>query len=113
MGNVCSIRVLRTHNGNRIVSSINDVGRTSLVVQWLRLHTSNAGDAGLIPGWETGSLCHMVWPLKKKWRWEYWTSMCRGMKSNLYLTLYIFNREGNGNPLQYPCLENPMDGGAW
>ena len=22
-------------------------------------------------------------------------------------------REGNGNPLQYYCLENPMDGGAW
>ena len=22
-------------------------------------------------------------------------------------------REGNGNPLQYFCLENPMDGGAW
>ena len=21
--------------------------------------------------------------------------------------------EGNGNPLQYFCLENPMDGGAW
>ena len=21
--------------------------------------------------------------------------------------------EGNGNPLQYCCLENPMDGGAW
>ena len=21
--------------------------------------------------------------------------------------------EGNGNPLQYPRLENPMDGGAW
>ena len=21
--------------------------------------------------------------------------------------------EGNGNPLQYPCLENPMEGGAW
>ena len=21
--------------------------------------------------------------------------------------------EGNGNPLQYPCLENPMDGGGW
>ena len=20
---------------------------------------------------------------------------------------------GNGNLLQYPCLENPMDGGAW
>ena len=21
--------------------------------------------------------------------------------------------EGNGNPLQYSCLENSMDGGAW
>ena len=21
--------------------------------------------------------------------------------------------EGNGNPLQYSCLENPKDGGAW
>ena len=25
----------------------------------------------------------------------------------------IFLGEGNGNPLQYSCLENPMDGGAW
>ena len=24
-----------------------------------------------------------------------------------------FNREGDGTPLQYSCLENPMDGGAW
>ena len=23
------------------------------------------------------------------------------------------HREGNGNPLQYSCLETPMDGGAW
>ena len=23
------------------------------------------------------------------------------------------SREGNGTPLQYSCLENPMDGGAW
>ena len=26
---------------------------------------------------------------------------------------YTLNGEGNGNPLQYSCLENPMDGGAW
>ena len=25
----------------------------------------------------------------------------------------VNNREGNGTPLQYSCLENPMDGGAW
>ena len=25
----------------------------------------------------------------------------------------VTSREGNGTPLQYFCLENPMDGGAW
>ena len=25
----------------------------------------------------------------------------------------LFTGEGNGTPLQYFCLENPMDGGAW
>ena len=27
--------------------------------------------------------------------------------------LYSVVGEGNGTPLQYSCLENPMDGGAW
>ena len=27
--------------------------------------------------------------------------------------LGISSGEGNGNPLQYSCLGNPMDGGAW
>ena len=27
--------------------------------------------------------------------------------------LFSFFREGNGTPLQYSCLENPMDRGAW
>ena len=30
-----------------------------------------------------------------------------------YLHLCWVGREGNGTPLQYSCLENPMDGGAW
>ena len=25
----------------------------------------------------------------------------------------VYVREGNGTPLQYSCLENPMDGGTW
>ena len=25
----------------------------------------------------------------------------------------VFSGEGNGNPLQCSCLENPRDGGAW
>ena len=27
--------------------------------------------------------------------------------------LTVYDREGNGNALQYFCLEDPMDGGAW
>ena len=36
-------------------------------------------------------------------------------KSKVWLGfgLYKLLGEGNGNPLQYSCLENPMDGGAW
>ena len=30
----------------------------------------------------------------------------------LFFYEYLFG-EGNGTPLQYSCLENPMDGGAW
>ena len=32
-----------------------------------------------------------------------------------YINAYIWNLdgEGDGTPLQYSCLENPMDGGAW
>ena len=29
------------------------------------------------------------------------------------VTDFILWGSGNGNPLQYSCLENPMDGGAW
>ena len=29
------------------------------------------------------------------------------------MPISIIIREGNGNPLQYFCLENPMDRGTW
>ena len=32
--------------------------------------------------------------------------------NDLYYPVY-FNGEGDGTPLQYSCLENPIDGGAW
>ena len=31
--------------------------------------------------------------------------------NNIYIVSHF--GEGNGKPLQYSCLENPMDGGAW
>ena len=33
--------------------------------------------------------------------------------SDLAVAVGILIREGNGTPLQYSCLENPMDRGAW
>ena len=30
-----------------------------------------------------------------------------------YASLLEFTLEGDGNPLQYSCLENPREGGAW
>ena len=35
-------------------------------------------------------------------------NLLAGQRFGLFL-----NNKGNGNPLQYSCLENPMDGGAW
>ena len=31
----------------------------------------------------------------------------------IYCVLGPVDGEGDGIPLQYSCLENPMDGGAW
>ena len=33
--------------------------------------------------------------------------------SNYFATLGNVGGEGIGTPLQYSCLENPMEGGAW
>ena len=36
---------------------------------------------------------------------EWWTVLA--------LRTVVILGEGDGTPLQYSCLENPMDGGAW
>ena len=49
------------------------------------------------------------------------TTGCSGSVKHTSLVINMVNDqqepdepgEGNGNPLQYSCLENPMDGGAW
>ena len=49
-----------------------------------------------------------------------WFKIGKGVPQGCILSPCLFNvyaeyiiREGNSNPLQYFCLENPMDGGAW
>ena len=36
-----------------------------------------------------------------------------GAQAGIKITGRNINNLSNGNPLQYSCLENPMDGGAW
>ena len=38
---------------------------------------------------------------------------CQSNVSAFNMLSRLVIREGNGNPLQYSCLENPMDGEAW
>ena len=38
--------------------------------------------------------------------------MCVYIQISIPTYIYIYG-EGNGTPLQYSCLANPMDGGAW
>ena len=40
-----------------------------------------------------------------------WIKVRSSMMYNQEINTWL--GEGNGTPLQYSCLENPMDGGAW
>ena len=43
-----------------------------------------------------------------------WHQACSSMGFHSHLgPSSLLSREGNGTPLQYSCLENPTDGGAW
>ena len=69
------------------------------------------------------SICQQIWktrqwpqewkrsvfiPVPKKDNAKEFSNYC-----TFALTSHTSNGEGNGTPLQYSCLENPMDGGAW
>ena len=40
-------------------------------------------------------------------------TLCPCIHIYIYVCICVNDREGNGTRLQYSCLENPMDGGAW
>ena len=72
---------------------------------YLTLHEAHAGRG--LPGkaFESGT-GWMRQPLHFG-LWDCWVTSWDLLSSVLY------DGEGNGTPLQYSCLENPMDGGAW
>ena len=46
------------------------------------------------------------------WSWYWQSADLEAFSHNSRIVAWPF-REGNGTPLQYSCLENPMDRGAW
>ena len=74
--------------------------RTSLAVQWLRLHLPMEG-CGFDPWW--GFPCSSVGK----------ESACNAGDLGSIPGSVRSPGEGNGNPLQYSCLENPIDREAW
>ena len=57
------------------------------------------------------STCHKL--AKKVMRKEFYSPLnsIKSDPNNVTIARHI--GEGNGTPLQYSCLENPMDGKAW
>ena len=55
----CGIKILNAFLG------------TSLMVQWLRVYSSNAGGTGLIPGWGSFACCGM-WKKNLGILWVVW-----------------------------------------
>ena len=93
---------MHAHNVFKLLKT-GDVG-TPLAVHWLRLHTSKAKGASLIPGQGTKRLPR--------------GSVVKNLPANAGDAGSIPGSGrspggGNGNPLQYSCLENSMDRGAW
>ena len=71
---------------------------TSLVVQWLRLYASTAGDTGLIPGWETKILHAILCHRKKKKRFKRNNQTCP-LNSLKYLLLLFGHCETGEIPV--------------
>ena len=47
------------------------------------------------------------------WKFSVHVMLKPGLENFEYYFASVWEGEGNGTPLQYSCLENPMDGGAW
>ena len=68
------------------------------------------------PWW--GPLVFDELPFSNYFLFAFWQYDCcqgsqHGWEKEFWDTVHLRSREGNGTPLQYSCLENPMDGGAW
>ena len=55
----------------------------------------------------------LIQKVNQQYKWQKFQSRSSLKLRNKFGANRITNGEGNGTPLQYSCLENPMDRGAW
>ena len=89
---------------------------TWVCIAHLSLHCNSALTNHVILA-KLHSLCVFFGPVCNTWGFPcssvHKESACIGGDLGLIPGLGRFSGEGNGIPLQYFCLENPMDRGAW
>ena len=57
--------------------------------------------------------CILHYRLFQRIKFVHVINVIAAIKIFIWSPLTYLIGEGNGTPLQYSCLENPMDGGAW
>ena len=90
--------------------------RRGSLFHWLSRHlqTKHCVARPWEPFWrQTQSMPLSKWFLSLKSSQDHKFLEHRGLSYLLYIPLIFCSREGNGTPLQYSCLENPMDGEVW
>ena len=85
----------------------------SLFVNWVVLPSVHIVNSSL-PSSSSSSVAQGVWSdTWQKPQEALEISLAEWLEDRFWSQIYLLCREGNGTPLQYSCLENPMDGGAW
>ena len=118
-GNLLQYCCLENFHGQRSVVGYSSGGHKELdTSEQLSLHSPilyiahawATRNAGKVNKWELSSSSKERDHILGIYRNFYWTFLTLS-----YFTedTYQVNGEGNGNPLQYSCLENPRDRGAW
>ena len=83
------------------------------MVQWLRLCAYKAG--ALVQSLVGELRSHLPCGMAKKFFFFFFNAVGLFDFRSRVVKQQVLGKfgEGNGTPLQYSCLENPMDGGAW